>query len=119
MAWMKPLQRTALVVLPGCIALTGIVLASAAAMTELRPWFYPDDESALDPSLSRAPEIGTRGPPGDGASRKLPREADLKFRPQIVARNRPPSSSPHLPRSEAPPLRPAPPSALLRGGVCS
>jgi transglutaminase-like putative cysteine protease len=99
---MKPLQRTTLVVLPGCLALTGLVLASSSAMTELRPWFYPDDKITLDPSLSRAPEIGTRGPLGDAASRKLPREADLKFRREIVARIRAHAPSLYRSWSEAP-----------------
>lgn len=99
---MKPLQRIALVVLPGCLALTGLVLASSAATTGLRPWFYPDDDSALDPALARAPEIGTRGPLGDGASRKLPREADLKFRREIVAQIRAHAPSLYRTWSEAP-----------------
>jgi len=99
---MKTLQRIALVILPGCLVLTGLVLASSAATTGLRPWFYPDDESALDPSLSRAPEVGTRGPLGDGASRKLPREADLKFRREVVARIRAHSPSLYRSWSEAP-----------------
>lgn len=99
---MKPLQRIALVVLPGCLALTGLVLASSAATTGLRPWFYPDEESSLDPSLTRAPEIGARGPLGDGASRKLPREADLKFRREVVARIRAHAPSLYRTWSEAP-----------------
>lgn len=99
---MKPLQRVALVVLPGCLALTGLVLASSAATTGLRPWFYPGEEGALDPSLTRAPEIGARGPLGDGASRKLPREADLKFRREVVARIRAHAPSLYHTWSEAP-----------------
>jgi hypothetical protein len=99
---MKTPQRIALVVLPGCLALTGLVLASSAATAGLRPWFYPDEDSALDPSLTRAPEIGARGPLGDGASRKLPREADLKFRREVVARIRAHAPSLYRTWSEAP-----------------
>jgi len=98
----KPLQRIALIVLPGCLALTGLVLASSAVTEGLRHRFYPDQTSALDSSLSPAPAIGSRGPLGDGASRKLPRDADLKFRREIVARIRAHSPALYRAWSEAP-----------------
>lgn len=87
-AAMNPGRRITWVVLPGCLALTAVIAGSSAAASGLRHLFNPQDESALDVTTSRAPEIGSRGPLGDAASRTLPREANLKFRGEVAVRIR-------------------------------
>lgn len=87
-AGMNLTRRIAWVVLPGCLALTAVIAGSSAAASGLRHLFISQDESALDVTSSRAPEIGSRGPLGDAASRTLPREANLKFRGEVAVRIR-------------------------------
>lgn len=98
-AGMNLTRRIVWVVLPGCLALAGVVVGSSAAASGLRHVFIPRDESALDVTASRAPEIGSRGPLGDAASRQLPREANLKFRGEVAVRIR--AHSPSLYRTWA------------------
>lgn len=101
-AGMPPIRRIAWVVLPGCLALTAIIAGSSAAASGLRHVFIHEDEGSLELTTSRGPEIGSRGPLGDAASRKLPREANLKFRGEVAVRIRAHAPSLYRTWSEAP-----------------
>lgn len=98
----KTRQGIVLVVLSGSLASAGLILVSTKATTTLKPWFFLDDSSTLDSGYVRAPGIGTRGPLGDNAARRLPREANLQFRREIVVRVKAHSPSLYRAWSESP-----------------
>ncbi|MBP6785535.1 MAG: DUF4129 domain-containing protein [Verrucomicrobiales bacterium] len=68
-----------LIVIPGVFAITGLVLASTSAGEKLRPWFFPNEFESDDSNAFRpAAPAGSRSLI-DGASRHLPREANIHF----------------------------------------
>jgi len=90
-------KNAVFVVLPAALAVTALLLGSGLAADTLRPWLFPNeyDESEWDDDRPAAP--GGEGGPVDGASRHLPREADLRFRGQVMVQVK--AHSPELFRS--------------------
>jgi transglutaminase-like putative cysteine protease len=84
-AWPLP-RRLPFATLPASLLLTALVLGSIAATDTLRPWFTDRDDTRLDALAPRAPELDGNGPLGDGASRKIPRDVDVRFRREILVR---------------------------------
>lgn len=70
--------------MPASLALAGLLLAASFATASLRAALFPNDEA----SLIDAPDRPSAGPGGgsrtDGASRQLPREADVRFQGKIM-----------------------------------
>lgn len=77
-------QSLILAVLPATLAITALILASTAAADKLRPWLFPNEFNLADTDTSRASAPGGGSGLIDGASRHLPREADIRFNRQIV-----------------------------------
>ncbi|NUQ78867.1 MAG: hypothetical protein HUU21_35530, partial [Polyangiaceae bacterium] len=84
-SWPLP-RRLPFATLPASLLLTALVLGSIAATDTLRPWFTDRDDTRLDALAPRAPELDGNGPLGDGASRKIPRDVDVRFRREILVR---------------------------------
>jgi len=81
---MAAVKNVIFVMLPAALAVTALLLGSGTAADMLRPWFFPNeyDESEWDDDRPAAP--GGESGLVDGASRHLPREADVRFRGQIM-----------------------------------
>lgn len=85
-------RLAACVALPACLALAGLVLASSAAADALRSLF-PEKTAVSDAPSLRAPQPDGSGTLGEGSSRRLPREADVRFRHEILVLVRPHSDA--------------------------
>lgn len=72
------------VLLPGSLAVTALLLGSGAAAETLRPWFSPNEVDQRTQDESRPAAPGGENAISDGASRHLPREADVRFRGQVM-----------------------------------
>jgi len=85
---MAAVKNVIFVMLPAALAVTALVLGSDHAADRLRPWLFPNEyeESERDDDRPAAP--GGESPLVDGASRHLPREADVRFRGQVMVRIR-------------------------------
>lgn len=70
--------------IPASLLLTALLLASTAAADRLRPVFFPVESTTLNETGAPAPRISGSGPTGDGATRRIPREADVRFRGQVL-----------------------------------
>ncbi len=89
-----PFTRLALAaVLPACLALAGLVLASSAATETLRPLLSPGTDDTDDAPAIRAPQADGSGTLGEGASRRLPGDGNVRFRHEIVVQVRPHSDT--------------------------
>ncbi len=82
-------KRAVCAVLPASLALAGLVLASSAATERLRSLFFPEKVQDFAEPTARAPEPGGTGTLGDGVSRRLPRESNVRFRHEILVRMKP------------------------------
>lgn len=83
--WPFP-KRFVFAAVPASLGLTALILTSLTTTDAVRPLFTERDESRLDLSAPRAPELEGNGPLGDGASRKIPREVNVRFRREIRVR---------------------------------
>lgn len=81
---MAAVKNAILVMLPATLAVTAVILGSGHAADTLRPWLFPNeyDESEWDDDRPAAP--GGESGLVDTASRHLPREADVRFRGQVM-----------------------------------
>jgi transglutaminase-like putative cysteine protease len=69
---------------PLSLAATGLVLAASGAADRLRELVHPRDESSLADLDAPAPSLDGNGPLGDASSRRLPREADIRFQNRVL-----------------------------------
>lgn len=72
------------VVLPAALAVTALLLGSGAATDNLKPWLFPNEFDRTDWEKNRPAPPDGEGGIVDSASRRLPREADVRFRGQIM-----------------------------------
>ncbi|NLT70715.1 MAG: DUF4129 domain-containing protein, partial [Verrucomicrobiaceae bacterium] len=78
------IQNAGLVILPTAFAVTTLLLASSAAADALRPWLFPERSAPQGRESHRLAAPGEAGGIVDGASRRLPREVDVRFRGQVM-----------------------------------
>jgi transglutaminase-like putative cysteine protease len=81
---LAPLKNAIFVVLPAALAVTALLLGSGAAADRVRNWLFPNvyDQTGWNDDRPSAP--GGESGLVDGASRHLPREADVRFRGEVM-----------------------------------
>lgn len=77
-------KNTLVVVLPAAFAVTALLLGSTAAADTLRPWLFPNEFDRTGWETNRRAPPDGEGGIVDSASRRLPREVDVRFRGQVM-----------------------------------
>ena len=83
---LAPVKNAIFVVPPAALAVTALLLGSGAAADRVRPWLFPNEYDRTGWNDDRPAAPGGESGLIDGASRHLPREADVRFRGEVMVR---------------------------------